>query len=67
MTMGLWRPDERDVIVRRDQLVSLSAFAAVVLHEHAHALSGETDGSLAFEEELTRLLGLVAQAALSSQ
>ncbi len=67
MTLGLWRPDEHDVIVRRDQVASLSAFVAVVLHELGHAFSGETDGSLAFEEELTRLLGVVAQACLSSQ
>ncbi len=65
MTLGLWRPDERDIIVRRDQLGNLSTFSAVVLHELGHAYSGETDGSLAFEEELSRLLGVVAQAALS--
>jgi hypothetical protein len=66
MTLGLWQPGERRIIIRRDQLVSLSTFAGVLLHELGHALSGKTDGSLAFEEELTRILGLVAETALSS-
>jgi hypothetical protein len=65
MTLGLWQPDERNIIVRRDQLASLSTFAGVLLHELGHVFSGETDGSLAFEGELTRLLGIVAAAALS--
>jgi hypothetical protein len=67
MTLGLWQPGERRIVVRRDQLASLSTFAGVLLHELGHVFSGETDGSLAFEEELTRILGLVAAAALRSE
>jgi Zn-dependent protease with chaperone function len=63
----LWQPGERRIVVRRDQLASLSTFAGVLLHELGHVFSGETDGSLAFEEELTRILGLVAAAALRSE
>ncbi|MEJ3658469.1 ATP-binding protein [Actinomycetes bacterium KLBMP 9759] len=64
MTLGLWQPAEQTIVVRRDQLASTAAFAGVLLHELSHATSGETDGSLGFENELTRLLGVVAAAAL---
>jgi hypothetical protein len=65
MTVGLWQPIEQTIVVRRDQLSSLALFAGVLLHELGHALSGQTDGSLAFEGELTRLLGVIAEAVLS--
>ena len=65
MTVGVWQPAERTIVVRRDQLISVATFAGVLLHELGHALSGQTDGSLAFEGELTRLLGVVAEAVLS--
>lgn len=65
MTVGLWQPADRTIIVRRDQLGSVATFAGVLLHELGHALSGHTDGSLAFEGELTRLLGVVTEAVLS--
>lgn len=67
MTLGLWQPTERTIIVRRDQLTGLATFAGVLLHELGHALSGGTDGSLAFEGELTRLLGIVAEMGLLRQ
>ena len=65
MIVGLWQPTEQTIVVRRDQLTSLATFAGVLLHELGHALSGQTDGSLAFETELTRLLGIVAEVVLS--
>jgi len=65
MTVGLWQPSDRTIVVRRDQLASLATYAGTLLHELAHALSGEADASLAVENELTRLLGVVADSALS--
>jgi hypothetical protein len=65
MIVGLWQPGDRTIVVRRDQLQTLATFAGTLLHELAHALSGEADASLPFEAELTRLLGLVADSALS--
>jgi hypothetical protein len=42
----------------------LASFAGTLLHELGHDLTGTEDRSLAFEEELTRLLGVVADTAL---
>jgi len=62
--VGLWEPAERRIVVRRDQLADIRRFCGTVLHEVTHAVSGEGDASLAFEEALTDLLGRVATAAL---
>lgn len=62
--LGVWEESNRRIIVRRDQLASRAQFAGTVLHELAHAQSGEPDNSLEFEDALTVLLGRVAQKAL---
>lgn len=62
--LGVWEESHRRIIVRRDQLATRTLFAATVLHELAHAQSGEPDNSLEFEDALTVLLGRVAHAAL---
>jgi len=62
--LGVWDGGNGAVIVRRDQLKSAAKFCGVLLHEIGHARSGETDGSLEFEDELTRLLGAAAATAL---
>ena len=61
--VGVWDPSERRIVVRRDQLASLEAFAGVLLHETAHAVSGASDVSLDFEEALTKLLGRTGSKA----
>jgi hypothetical protein len=62
--LGIWEAAERRIVVRRDQLASLSGYAGTLLHEIGHMASGTTDGTLDFESELTRLLGITAAAAL---
>lgn len=62
---GLWDPATSSIVIRRDQLASLPAYAGVLLHEIAHARSGHGDVTRAFENELTDLLGLAAAAALT--
>ena len=62
--LGVWEETERRIVVRRDQLSSLARFAAVLLHEIGHMVSGTIDGTMAFEHELSRLLGLAAATAL---
>lgn len=57
---GVWDRGTRTVIVRRDTLRSPEEFAGTFLHEVAHAISGATDVSLAFEHALTDLLGRVS-------
>ena len=64
-TVGLWIPEERKILIKRTQLKSIADFAGTLLHECAHAMSGEDDVSRGFELKLTDLLGIVAEKALS--
>jgi hypothetical protein len=62
--LGVWEAGERRIVVRRDQLAGLARYAGTLLHEIGHMTSGTPDGSLDFESELSRLLGVTAAAAL---
>ena len=62
--LGLWEAAEHRIVFRRDQLSSLAAFAATFLREVGHMAGGTADRTIAFEDELSRLLGLAAAAAL---
>jgi hypothetical protein len=62
--LGIWEATENRIVIRRDQLSSLSDFAGTLLHEIGHMVSGTHDGTLEFETELSRLLGTTAAAAL---
>lgn len=64
--LGLWDSETRSIVIRRDQLGSIDQFAAVLLHEIAHARSGYDDVTRDFENELTHMLGQAASAALCS-
>ena len=61
---GLWSSAEQVIIIRRDQLSSLSTFACVLLHEIAHAKSGHPDVDQGFEITLSTFLGNVSVKAL---
>jgi hypothetical protein len=62
--LGLWEGAERRIIIRRDQLNAFASYAGTLLHEIGHMTSGASDGTLDFESELSRLLGMTARAAL---
>jgi hypothetical protein len=64
--LGVWEGVERRIVIRRDQLSGLTHYAGTLLHEIGHMISGTSDGSLAFENELSRLLGVTAAAALGT-
>lgn len=64
---GLWDRTTRCIIIKRNQLVSLEKYASTLLHETAHAISGATDIDRSFENELTRLIGIIASKALKDQ
>jgi hypothetical protein len=57
--VGFWEPVEGWIIVKRSQLQSVADFAATILHELSHALSGAPDLSLDFELQLTAELGSI--------
>src|SRR5207302_10618124 len=63
---GLWEPKEARIVVKRDQLASLAAYAGTLLHEVAHAVSSTSDVSQEFEDALTSELGGMAKRALPS-
>lgn len=68
MANGVWDRTEQRIIIRRQQLQSLSDFAATLLHEVAHPRSGGApDLTRPFEQALTELLGEVATSAIDKQ
>lgn len=64
-TQGFWDPTSGSIIIKRCQLGSLSAFAGTLLHEIAHARTGYGDVSREFENELTGMLGTMADLQLA--
>jgi hypothetical protein len=62
--LGLWDDESKSIVIRRDQLSSLELFAGTLLHELAHARTGYDDVTRDFENELTKLLGTTAAAAV---
>jgi hypothetical protein len=65
--LGVWEGTEQQIVIRRDQLTGLASYAGTLLHEIGHMLSGTQDGTLDFETELSRLLGIAAAGALTEQ
>ncbi len=64
---GVWLPDERSIVIKRDQLRDLPTYAGTLLHELTHAATGTDDRTIEFENGLTHFLGIVADAAISRQ
>ena len=63
--LGVWEPAEHRIVIRRDQLRGVEHYAATLLHEATHAITGADDGSFAFEQGLTQNLGKVAAQAIN--
>ena len=57
---GIWEEHNQRIIIKRDQLKNLKAYAGTLLHEIAHARSDAGDISREFESELTTLLGMIS-------
>ena len=66
-TVGLWQAEEKRILIKRKQLRDLREYAGTLLHECAHAISGEGDVSKDFETELTKIIGDLASFMLSDQ
>lgn len=63
---GLHQSSEQRIILKRSILNDRNRFIAVLLHELAHAKSGATDATRAFEDELTNMLGAIGSRAIES-
>lgn len=61
---GVWEEHEKRIVIKRDQLKDLVSFAGTLLHETAHAISGTSDITIEFENELTHLLGKLSETSL---
>jgi hypothetical protein len=64
--VGVWEAEQQRIIVKRDQLQRQEWYAATLLHEYTHALSGADDETLEFEQGLTQALGVLASHSLYS-
>jgi hypothetical protein len=62
--LGVWEPQHRRIVIRRDQLAGLATYAGTLLHEVVHQRSNTGDATLEFEQQLTDLLGKIAARAL---
>ena len=62
--VGLWQKKEGTILIKRTQLQSIKSFAATLLHECAHAVSGADDASWPFEIQLSDYLGIIAEKAI---
>lgn len=65
-TGGVWDSGIPAIVISREKLRSIPAYAATLLHEAAHATTGETDVSRKFESVLTKYLGTAAASALQA-
>ena len=58
--LGLWESHNNRIIIYRKILADRQRFFGTLLHELAHAISGYSDSTRGFEQELTKLLGVFA-------
>jgi hypothetical protein len=63
---GIWESSNGRIIIKRNQLRNIEAYSGTLIHEIAHATSGAGDVSREFEQELTRLLGIIFSKGLTS-
>lgn len=59
--VGLWEEHNQRIIIKREQLKKMGLYAATLLHETAHAISGASDITKEFEDELTSFLGIISE------
>ena len=64
--LGLWEPALGRIVINRRCLASAELFIGTLLHEMAHAITGATDLTAAFEDGLTGLLGTFGARAVTA-
>ncbi|MBE3560963.1 MAG: ATP-binding protein [Ktedonobacteraceae bacterium] len=65
--VGVWEEEQQRIVIKRSQLQRRGDYAATLLHEYIHALSGADDQTLVFEEYLTQALGVLADRFIDLQ
>jgi hypothetical protein len=65
--VGVWEEEQQRIVIKRSQLQREDRYAATLLHEYTHALSGADDETLEFEEGLTQALGVLADRLVDPQ
>jgi hypothetical protein len=63
-TAGVWDSAIPAIVIKRSQLSSLQNYAAILLHEVGHAMTGASDATRDFESILTEYLGMTSIAAI---
>lgn len=63
-TEGVWDRSIPAIVIKRSKLRSVDGYAATLLHEVGHAITGTRDATREFEKVLTDYLGKTAKAAL---
>jgi len=66
LVVGVFEPQEKRIVIRRDQLRDPVHYCGTLLHELTHAGSGYTDGTLEFEEALTHQLGTIMVSLINT-
>lgn len=64
-TNGVWRPEKRDIVIRRSVLRDLRLTYIVIFHELAHAQNSYSDNTRDFENDLGDVIGLLAMDLFS--
>ena len=57
-------PIENKILIKKNQLKSIKQYSGTLLHECAHAISGEDDISHNFELKLTEIIGIISSKLL---
>jgi hypothetical protein len=65
-TEGVWDPLIPAIVIKRNKLNSLMGYAATLLHEIGHAMTGAPDVSREFENVLTEYLGRTSTIAIQN-
>lgn len=65
--LGLWEPATKRIIIKRSQLKEIKSFTGTLIHELVHAHTGTDDSTIEFENELTFMLGNLAELIIKQQ
>ena len=62
---GVWNESLRAIVIKRSKLLTPVGYAATLLHEVGHAITGTVDAMREFESVLTGYLGQTSVVAIN--